>query len=104
MSDKVHGGTPQSKQSLCLSCRWGLVIRGVNFQEIVACQLPRPTLLIKFPVVECSNYDDKRVPSKWDMEQIAWQVHSRNRGPVGFLGDEETRIVIEPPGEPNKPV
>jgi uncharacterized protein YcnI len=31
------------------------------------------------------------------MEQIAWIVKSRNRGPMGFKSDNTTEITVEPP-------
>lgn len=53
-----------------------------------------------FAVGECSVYDDKRLPSLDMMRQIAWEVKSRNRGPVGFAPDpEKMEIVITPPPE-----
>lgn len=102
MSDKVIGGTPRGIESKCTTCRAAQVMRGVNLQSVIYCQsLPRNPR-ITFPVEECSLYDDKRNPSLYDMQQIAWEVHSRNRGPVGFGdGVRHMEVVISPP-EPRK--
>lgn len=51
---------------------------------------------ITIPVETCSVYDDKRMPSLYMMEQIAWEVTCRNRGPVGFAKDGTVDVVIQP--------
>ena len=98
MSDKVIGGTPKGVDSLCSTCRHAHRIVGLNLQMLVFCQaLPR-TPRMPFPVAECSIYDDQRLPSLDAMRQIAWEVHSRNRGQVGFAPDpHKMDIVITPP-------
>lgn len=67
-------------------------------QNVVFCSaLPRSPR-VPFPVSECSTYDDQRLPSLDAMRQIAWEVKSRNRGPVGFASDQKRmEIVITPP-------
>jgi hypothetical protein len=53
---------------------------------------------VPFCVLECSLYDEKNKPSKYEMEKIAWTVETRNRGPKGFVpSPEENEIVISPP-------
>jgi hypothetical protein len=99
MSDKVMGGTPVGTQSLCVTCRAAYRVRGLNFQEVVYCQKLTPSARITFPVETCSAYDDKRTPALYQMEEIAWQVQSRNRGAVGFAGGRDMTIQIVPPGE-----
>lgn len=65
--------------------------------------------LVRFPIETCSRYDDKRQPERYDMDQIAWIIRTRNRGPMGFVGDGKTEVVIEPPAarkgedEPSQP-
>jgi len=95
--DKVQGGTPIGHQSLCSTCRYAQNIQGYEFQTINICNRNgmRPQV-VEFSVERCSGYDDKRVPSLYDMEQIAWSVQSRNRGPAGF-GQDNVEIEIEPP-------
>ena len=101
--DKVRGGTPKGFQSLCTTCRFAQVIRGLNLQEEVFCRAANPVMRVSFPVETCSLYDDKRIPSRWDMEQIAWVVQSRNRGPMGFAGESSRlQITIEPPNKPQE--
>jgi hypothetical protein len=52
-------------------------------------------------VIRCATptYDDKRLPSLSEMHDIAWNIHSRNRGQVGFVGGDKMQVVIEPPAK-----
>lgn len=100
--NKVFGGTPQGSKSICLNCRNSQKIIGLNFQTVVICRVSHPTMEMRFPVAECNIFDDKRVPSLYDMEQIAWEVKSRSRGKVGFKkGAENLEVKITPPREKN---
>lgn len=91
---KVRNGTPKTATSLCISCRHATVIKGSNFQYMIRCHQIEKT--IDFPVSECSTYDNKAHPQMYQMEEIAWIVQTRNRGPAGFKGDK-TEIEIVPP-------
>jgi hypothetical protein len=95
--NKVYGGTPVGNKSLCATCRMAHHVRGIDMQEQLICRGYQNTLFIRFPVETCSIYDDKRVPSLYQMEQIAWAVTSRSRGAVGFGGQAANEIHIEPP-------
>ena len=99
MADRVIGGTPKGTTSLCITCRAAHRVTGLNLQLVVYCQKINPTARITFPVETCSGYDDKRLPSVYDMEAIAWKVESRNRGAVGFAGGRDLTIQIVPPSE-----
>ena len=102
--NKVIGGTPQGSQSLCATCRFAQNMRGLNMQQESICLRTQPNRLIKFPVETCSGYDDKRIPSLYDMENIAWRVQTRNRGPAGFAPDGTLEVEIERPNmNPNQP-
>lgn len=96
--NKVQGGTPRGGLPLCVTCRAAHNITGVNMQAITICRVGAP-FRVQFPVSQCSTYDDKRNPAVWEMEKIAWEVNSRNRGPVGFADNGRMlEIVITPPG------
>ena len=99
MSDKVRNGTPYGCSSICNTCRNAQVVRGINLQEFIYCgSLGRA---VRFPVERCTMYDDSRGPSLQRMREIAWEVTSRSRGPVGFSGGSGLEIVIQPPSFPN---
>lgn len=98
MSDKVIGGTPKGFQSMCTTCRNAVNLTGLNCQQVSYCQaLGRR---VTFPINTCSVYSDKRMPSLYDMEQIAWSIQSRNRGPVGFETGGKFEVEITPPAHP----
>jgi hypothetical protein len=50
--------------------------------------------LIPFPVSQCSSYDDKRIPSKLDMEKIAWVLMTKKPGrTIGFVTAKQFREI-----------
>lgn len=104
--DKVQGGTPRGFESMCVTCRYAQVVRGLNLQSAIVChyasQAPQ---VVRFPVERCSTYDDKRMPPLYQMREIAWNISARNRGPVGF-GDASYEIKVTPPepGQQNQPL
>src|SRR6266478_8305309 len=104
---KILGGTPVSGKSLCHSCREGKVVRGQNKEEKVVCEsygLWYDTrYVVTFPVAECSEYKPKNMPSLSEMEDMAWKVEARKRGPSGFSAPENNlEIVISPPSKKEK--
>ena len=62
----------------------------------------RPARMIPLKVSQCTDYTDKRIPSRRDMEEIAWIIRAKgvNR-PIGFAAkndvseaqDDELEIV-----------
>jgi hypothetical protein len=98
--NKVHGGTPRGgTESICRSCRHAQVTRGTNNQELILCRaVGNQSVQVGFPVYECNSFDDKSQPPLYEMQNIAWIVRTRNRGPVGFTDtDSRTVITVEPP-------
>lgn len=69
----VQGGTPTG-DALCPTCRNCHRVAGASASAVELRCLSRGGFdnRISFPILECSGYDDKRLPSRWDMEQIAW--------------------------------
>jgi hypothetical protein len=89
---KIRDGRPQRTESLCNSCYWAHIQRGfAESEEVILCAFLRPARLVPFKVSQCTDYNDKRVPSKTDMEEIAWIIRTKdvNRH-VGFTKDEES--------------
>ncbi len=87
MRFKIYGGTARDDEpSLCLSCRHATIIRGRNLHEIVDCgRLSQDDSRITFPVTFCSGYSDRRQPTVFQMEQIAWVLRSdATKKPIGF--------------------
>lgn len=92
MSVVIRTGKPQVSESLCNSCYWAHIQRGfAESEEIILCAFLRPARLVPFKVSHCTDYNDKRVPSKSDMEEIAWIIRTKDvNRPVGFTKAAET--------------
>ena len=51
-------------ESLCATCAWGTVRKGYRGGEIETfCRFVSPNTLVPFPVRQCTDYNDRRVPS-----------------------------------------
>jgi hypothetical protein len=85
----IRNGRPQGTESLCNSCYWAHIQRGfADSEEIILCVFLRPARLVPFKVSQCTDYNDKRVPSKSDMEEIAWIIRTKDvNRPVGFASE-----------------
>lgn len=97
MSIVIRSGKPQVSESLYNSCYWAHIQRGfAESEEIILCAFLRPARLVPFKVSHCTDYNDKRVPSKSDMEEIAWIIRTKdvNRA-VGFSQTTETEVNAE---------
>jgi len=86
----VKGGTPEGCESLCRSCAQGHIITGFRASdEEVFCRTFYIEREIHFPVRECTFYQDKRLATKTEMEEIAWHLRSTTSKPrrnLGFVG------------------
>jgi hypothetical protein len=92
---KVKGGTPQGAVSLCRTCRWAHIVKGFSAsQEQIRCRWLSYDPFVPFPVNECSSYDDKSLPSKSDMEKIAWVLLTKKAGrTIGFVTAKQFREI-----------
>lgn len=78
---KVYGGTPVGQASRCDTCVYARIIRGyAHSEKITLCDRIFEPISIPFPVSECSDYVDKRLPCIEDLEQIAWELRSKSAG------------------------
>lgn len=62
-------------ESLCRTCRWAHIQRGFRqSEETIFCEYA--TLRrVHFKVAECTDYIDKTVPSRSEMESIAYLIN-----------------------------
>ena len=92
---KVKGGTPEGSESLCRTCSRAHIIKGFcASEEEVFCRYFYIEREIRFPVSECTFYEDKRLASKEEMEQIAWILRTdMPRRRVGFISPEQLREI-----------
>ena len=91
MSVIIRNGKPHISDPLCNSCYWAHIQHGfAESEEIVFCAFLTPTRLVPFKVSQCTDYNDKRVPSRKDMEDIAWIIRTKDvNRQVGFAKGEE---------------
>jgi hypothetical protein len=85
---KIHGGTVTDGQSsLCNTCRSATIVRGSRLSdEIVSCGKRLVNDQVTFSVASCTGYSDRRLPSLYDMEDIAWVLRSNARTKkIGFV-------------------
>jgi hypothetical protein len=94
---RVKGGTPEGCESLCRTCTQGHIITGFRAtEEEVFCRTFYIEREIRFPVRECTLYEDKRLASKKDMEEIAWTLRSTTTKPnqnLGFVNAAQFREI-----------
>jgi len=92
---KVKDGTPQGAATLCVTCRWAHIVKGFSSsQKQIRCGWLAYNPPVKFSVSQCSTYDDKRLPSKRDMEQIAWVLLTKKAGrTIGFVTAKQFREI-----------
>jgi|SRR6476646_5844519 hypothetical protein len=84
---KVYGGTPVGQASRCDTCVYARIIRGyAHSEKITICDRIFRPIRIPFPVMECTDYVDKRLPCIEDLEQMAWELRSKSAGNrAGFV-------------------
>lgn len=77
----------QVEESLCRSCYWAHIQRGFReSEETVFCCFSkfRP---VPFKVADCTDFSNKTVPTREQMERIALIIPTRPaRKPAGFTG------------------
>jgi hypothetical protein len=91
----INGGTPKGYESLCKTCTRGHIISGFRAtEEEVFCRTFYIEREIRFPVRECTFYEDRRLARKEAMEEIAWHLRSTTGKPtrnVGFVSGANLR-------------
>lgn len=94
---KIKAGTPEGYESLGRTCTRGHIISGFRAtEEEVFCRTFYIEREIHFPVRECTFYEDRRLASKEDMEEIAWHLRSTTTKPnhnVGFVSGARPREI-----------
>jgi len=94
---KIRGGKPEGAESLCNSCYWAHIQRGfAESEEVVLCAFLRQAHVVTFKVSQCTDYNDKRVPSKADMGSIALIIRTKDiNRPMGFSSKEDRDEKVE---------
>lgn len=91
MTVLIRNGKPQASDSLCNTYYWAHIQRGfAESEEVILCAFLRPAHAVPFKVSYCTDYNDKRVPSKADMEEIAWIIRTKDvNRQVGFANEAD---------------
>src|SRR5712671_5911893 len=84
---KVYGGTPIGNESRCDTCTHARIIQGyAESERIVICTGMYDPIRVPFKVLQCTDYEDRRLPDYENMKEIAWQIRSKSAGSVaGFV-------------------
>ncbi len=84
---KVYGGTPVGNESRCDTCAHARIIQGyAESERIVICTGLYDPIRIPFKVMQCTDYEDRRLPSFEELKQVAWQISSKSAGhEAGFV-------------------
>jgi hypothetical protein len=105
---KILGGTPVAGKSLCATCKYASHVRGQNCEERTVCKAGIFDSggydgRVPFRVAECSKYHPSNMPWLHEMEQMAWKIEARKRGPVGFEpapGEDTMEVIVTAPKKP----
>jgi hypothetical protein len=84
---KVYGGTPIGNESRCDTCTHARIIQGyAESERIVICTGMYDPIRVPFKVMQCTDYEDRRLPDFNNMKEIAWQIRTKSAGSIaGFV-------------------
>jgi hypothetical protein len=95
ISIKIKGGTLEEGESLCRTCRNAHIQKGFReSEETIICACYTPLRQILFKVAECTDYADRTVPYRSEMEKMALlinvdPVRKRTGFKAGFAAEDE---------------
>jgi hypothetical protein len=83
---KVKNGTLVEGESLCRTCRHAHIQKGFReSEEAVFCALLTPFRAVPFKVADCTDFSNKLVPYRWELEKMALLINiDPARKPLGF--------------------
>ncbi len=93
---KIRGAVPRGGEPLCRTCRFAHIQRGFReSEEVIFCDYSSSALRrVPFKVAECTDYADRTVPARWEMEKVALIINVEPaRKQIGF----ESAIVFRAP-------
>ena len=91
-------------ETLCRTCRHAHIQRGFcESEEAILCGFGSPLRAVPFKVAECTDFADRCVPERWEMERMALLInvpHARKptgfRSSAGFAAQPEDEDEEEP--------
>ena len=84
---------PSVIAGLCGTCRHGVVLERSTGASAAYCDaMSADALRVPSDVTRCSRYDDRRLPSEWEMQKIAWTLkHDKGGRVIGFAPPEKAK-------------
>lgn len=92
---KIQRGTLKEGEPLCRTCRFAHIQRGFReSEEQIFCDYSFATLrLVPFKVAECTDYIDRTVPTRLEMEKMALQINVRPaQKQIGFDAETDSGV------------
>lgn len=72
---KIKNGTLVEGESLCRTCRSAHIQKGFReSEEAIFCNFGR-LRAVPFKVAECTDYENRTVPYRWELEQMALLIN-----------------------------
>jgi len=86
ITTKIKWALPPEGETLCRSCRHAHIQRGFReSEESILCGFGSPLRAVPFKVAECTDFADRGVPERWEMERMALLINvPQARKPTGF--------------------
>jgi hypothetical protein len=86
MTFKIKWALPPEGETLCRTCRHAHIQRGFReSEESILCGYSTPLRVVSFKVAQCTDYADRCVPERWEMERMALLINvPQARKPTGF--------------------
>lgn len=86
MTFKIKWAMPPEGETLCRTCRHAHIQRGFReSEEAIFCGFGTPLRAISFKVAECTDFADRCVLERWEMERMALLIQvPQARKPTGF--------------------
>jgi len=73
---KIKWALPPEGETLCRTCRYAHMQRGFReSEETILCAFSTPLRALSFKVAECTDYADRGVPERWEMERLALLIN-----------------------------
>lgn len=92
MRIRIHGGTANSGENLCLNCRQGQTVQGhAVSQAFTMCGAGMTPKEIKFPVASCTSFRDRNAIPLSLMEDIAWELKTSKGRQLGFSAPSDKK-------------
>jgi len=76
MTFKIKWALPPEGETLCRTCRHAHIQRGFReSEEAILCGFGSPLRPVLFKVAECTDFADRCVPERWEMERMALLIN-----------------------------